>query len=245
MVDVFLDRGEIYSTRDRKNETRVNATEGDITNEAPIVVIINEGSASAAEILAGALQDQKRAVVVGIKSFGKGSIQTVKAVSNTTAIRFTSARYYTPSGRSIQAEGIVPDIEIRQAKVEEFDAIDKYSEATLNRALKNDDGQTGDKKEKKAKTTLSAEDEKLEVGVMHKIKSAKPVIENGKNVDDKEESILKKDYQLLRAIDVLKGMMIYSQTKQEDNAIKYDKKSKIDKVKFVKKTKKGPDGCLI
>ena len=151
VADLFLTQGEIYSTRDRNKESRVNAVSGDILNGTPMVVLINEGSASASEIVAGALQDHKRAVVVGVRSFGKGSIQTVRPVSNQTGIRLTTARYYTPSGRSIQAEGIAPDIEIRPAKIEELAAFDRYSEANLSNALKNDNGQTLSKKDEALK----------------------------------------------------------------------------------------------
>lgn len=111
---------------------RYSATKGDITKNKPIVVLINEGSASAAEIVAGALQDHKRAVVVGMRSFGKGSVQTVIPITGFGAIRLTTARYYTPSGRSIQAKGIEPDIEIPPGHVEYYALrSDDFAEATL------------------------------------------------------------------------------------------------------------------
>jgi len=118
--DLFLEKGEIVSTRSRNEEDTVKFTaqEGDILNGLPIVVIINEGSASASEILAGALQDHHRAVILGEKSFGKGSVQTVVPLGNYGAMRITTARYYTPSGRSIQAKGIEPDIVVKPAKLE-------------------------------------------------------------------------------------------------------------------------------
>jgi carboxyl-terminal processing protease len=118
--DAFLEKGEIVSTRGRDPDkgNRVYATPGDIARNLPMVVLINSGSASASEIVAGALKDHKRALLLGTRSFGKGSVQSVIPVSNSAAMRLTTARYYTPSGISIQAKGIEPDIEVLMARIE-------------------------------------------------------------------------------------------------------------------------------
>ncbi|MBI1243524.1 MAG: PDZ domain-containing protein [Alphaproteobacteria bacterium] len=138
--DAFMERGEIVSTRGRRQDDaqRYNARPGDILNGLPLIVMINGGSASASEIVAGALQDQRRAILLGTRSFGKGSVQTIRPIGNQGAIRLTTARYYTPSGRSIQAQGIDPDIVVEQARLEVAQQGPQRREADLRGALRNE-----------------------------------------------------------------------------------------------------------
>jgi carboxyl-terminal processing protease len=138
--DAFVDKGEIVSTRGRRADEvqRFSARAGDLTNGKPLIVLLNGGSASASEIVAGALQDHRRATLVGTRSFGKGSVQTIIPIGRSGAIRLTTARYYTPSGRSIQAKGIEPDIEVLPEVPKDLQDYDTVSESELRGHLLGD-----------------------------------------------------------------------------------------------------------
>jgi len=187
--DAFLDKGSIVLTRGRNlNETqRSNARAGDLTDDKKLVVLINGGSASASEIVAGALQDHKRAVVVGTRSFGKGSVQTIIPLGSNGAIRLTTARYYTPAGRSIQAKGIDPDVVVEQELPEELKQAAKATqprgEASLRGHLKNNEGEsTGSSayvpKEKEKDSQL-----KYAMDLLHGLKDEQKKVEVQKEQD--------------------------------------------------------------
>ncbi|MBT2970215.1 MAG: peptidase S41 [gamma proteobacterium symbiont of Ctena orbiculata] len=179
--DAFLESGLIVYTEGRESDSqlRFEAAPDDVLDGAPIVVLVNEGSASASEIVAGALQDQNRAVIMGSRTFGKGSVQTIIPITDTAAVKLTTARYFTPSGRSIQAEGIEPDIELEEltlSKAEESQ-VKPIKESNLSGHLLNGE-------EPKPSETQGAE----------------PVDEN--------EELVKSDYQLGEALNLLKGLVI-------------------------------------
>ena len=187
VTDIFLERGEIVSTRgrDKKDIKRYRAKKTDRTNGKPLVVLIDGGSASASEIVAGALQDHRRAIIIGTQSFGKGSVQTIIPfqVSNSddlTGIRLTTARYYTPSGKSIQGKGITPDMIIEQGEFESYN-FKTFSESDLKDSL--DKNNETSENENEVKEELSEFEKRLAI-----------------------------DYQLQRAIDLIRGVSLYRET---------------------------------
>ena len=188
--DAFLNEGEIVSTRGRNAEdsSRENATPGDLANGKPIVVLINGGSASASEIVAGALQDHRRAIVVGTKSFGKGSVQTLIPLKGEGAMRLTTARYYTPSGRSIQSLGVMPDIVVNQP------VVDPSAEGTEAKAAEDQGKQRTEASLRGAISNDSMTDDE------------KKQLEEERARTEEAAKLRDEDYQLAYAVDILRGL---------------------------------------
>ncbi len=163
VAGLFLDGGNVVYTEGRldNSDTSFDADPLDVTNGVPLVVLINQGSASASEIVAGALQDRSRAVLMGTRTFGKGSVQTVLPLSDSRAIKLTTALYFTPNGRSIQAEGIVPDIVVERATITAYNDPQQITEADLSGHLNNGNGTSEEKKDKQSSSELLADDNQL------------------------------------------------------------------------------------